>query len=67
MGAIERIGDAAGLELGAEAREAMRAWEADNPQGKHGRRRYALAEVGLAESEVRDAFSEYLERFGPLL
>ena len=67
MPAIERIGEAAGLELGAEAREAMRAWEADNPQGKHGRRRYALSEVGLSESEVREAFSGYLERFGPLL
>ncbi|MDD5175960.1 MAG: sulfotransferase [Sterolibacterium sp.] len=65
--AIERIHAAAGLELTAEARTAMRAWEANNPPGKHGRHKYTLESVGLRESDIRAAFADYLERFGKLI
>lgn len=67
MGLIERIYAAAGLNLTDEARAAMRAWEADNPQGKHGQHRYALDEAGLDEDTVRAAFAAYLDRFGSFL
>jgi Sulfotransferase family len=64
---IERISAAAGLELNDQALAAMRTWEAENPQNKHGRHRYALDQVGLVEAEVRAAFADYLDRFGHLL
>jgi Sulfotransferase family len=66
MGAIERIAAVAGLDLTAHTRATMRAWEANNPQHKHGQHRYELDQVGLEEPEVRAAFAEYVERFGHL-
>jgi hypothetical protein len=67
MGAIERIFEAAGVEITDAGREAMLAWEADNPQNKFGKHSYDLEQVGLTEDEVRAGFTEYQERFAPLL
>lgn len=53
----------AGASLTEEAREAMRAWLAKDAHGDLPRHRYALADFGLDESEVREAFADYAERF----
>jgi len=41
----------------------MRAYLADNPQGKHGRHMYSLEDFGLTKEQVRAHFRSYRERF----
>src|SRR5262249_40207115 len=53
-----------GLELTAEVEARMRAFLAANPQDKHGRHRYRLADTGLAEREWRVRTRRYQEYFG---
>lgn len=65
--AIKRIYAAAGVELSDEARAAMQAWEADNPQGKHGELRYTIEQYGLSRDEIRLACAPYLQRFENLI
>jgi hypothetical protein len=49
--------------LTADAEVAMRTLLADNPQGKHGKHTYSLAEFGLTAAGVRRHFRDYCERF----
>ncbi len=42
----------------------MRAYQANNPKGKHGRHTYNLEEYGLSKDQVREHFREYCEQFG---
>lgn len=46
-----------------EAEAAMVKKLADNPQGKHGKHVYSLAEFGLTADGVRAHFKDYCERF----
>jgi hypothetical protein len=64
LGVAERIYAHFGMELPDAARAAMEAHARANPQGKHGRHDYALAEYGLSEGRVLERFAPYLERFG---
>jgi hypothetical protein len=41
----------------------MKAFIDDNPKGKHGVHVYSPEDYGVVPSEVRKAFSTYLERF----
>jgi Sulfotransferase family len=47
----------------AAAGQAMRAYVANNPQGKHGRHEYTLEEFGLTRAQVRSHFDDYCRRF----
>ena len=49
--------------LTAEAEARMRRMLADNPQGKHGKHAYTLAEFGLTAEGVRKHFRDYCECF----
>jgi hypothetical protein len=51
------------LGLGEVAVAHMRAWQAANPQHKHGAVAYTLERFGLRLGEVRDAFAEYVRHF----
>ena len=42
----------------------MREHAASNPQGRHGRHTYDLADFGLTEDDVREVFAEYSEYYG---
>lgn len=53
----------AGRELSSEAEQAMRQWERDNEQGKHGKYSYSLEEFGLSEEMIDQVFAEYISRF----
>jgi Sulfotransferase family len=53
-----------GDELTPEAERRMRDHAAANPQGRHGRHTYGLADFGLTERRVRDAFAEYSAYYG---
>ena len=65
--AIERIYEAAGIELSAGARRAMLDWEVANPPGKHGKHSYSLEDFGVHAAQTRAAFADYLARFGDLV
>jgi hypothetical protein len=38
----------------------MRAWLADNPQGRHGQHRYSLSQWGFTKQDLEPYFSDYL-------
>jgi hypothetical protein len=46
-----------------EAEAAMRAWIADNPQGKFGKHEYKLAQFGHSEESIRPLVARYLDRY----
>jgi hypothetical protein len=43
-----------------EAERGMRAWLAGNPQNKHGKHSYALADWGFSRADLEPYFSDYL-------
>jgi hypothetical protein len=60
---VERIYEAFGLPMSAEAAAKMKWFIADNPQGKHGIHRYSPEEYGIKPEVVRRDFRPYIERF----
>lgn len=64
VAAVKRIYDHFGFALSPEGERAMRAWHADNPQGKHGGHRYAPEDFGLSEPMMADRFAAYRAHFG---
>jgi hypothetical protein len=64
MACVERIYAHFGLELSGPAADAMRAFIADNPQGKHGVHRYTAEAYGLDVAAERERFRGYTEHFG---
>ena len=49
----------AGETLSEVSFERMRLWTQSNPQNKYGKHQYSLAQYGLTESGIREAFAEY--------
>ena len=49
--------------LSAEAEARMTRLAAENPQHKHGRHVYSLAEFGLTPQAVRERYGAYCERY----
>ncbi len=64
VGAVARMYAHFGLDPGEGAFERMRAWHAENPQGKHGEHRYSADEFGLSASRMHERFGDYLRHFG---
>ncbi|MCX7864179.1 MAG: sulfotransferase, partial [Novosphingobium sp.] len=64
IGEVERIYAHFGEPLTDTARRAMEDWMKANPQGKHGRHDYALADYGLSRAAVHERFAAYIERYG---
>jgi len=60
---MRKLYRALGDEFTAAAEGGMRAWIADNPQGKFGKHEYALAQFGLTPDGVRSMFERYLSRY----
>ena len=50
------------LRLSSRAEQAMAAWITANPQDKHGRRAYTLAQFGLTETAAHERFADYMKR-----
>ena len=42
----------------------MRAWHAENPQGKHGGHEYRAEDFGLSVGEMAERFAPYLDHYG---
>lgn len=66
MTVVREIYRRSGYALSPSAEQAMRDWERQNEQGKHGEHRYSLAEFGLDEAQVERAFASYIERYSAL-
>lgn len=56
-----------GEPLTEEAEAAMRAFLANNQQGKHGKHHYTLEQFGLTKAGVQEHFRDYCERYGILV
>jgi hypothetical protein len=54
---VRRIQARFGWELSRESEAAMHAWLAANRKGRHGEHTYSLAEYGLSETMIREAFA----------
>jgi hypothetical protein len=65
LAVVERLYDAAGVDLDREPRTAMRDWLAAHPQHQAGRHTYDLAAYGLDRATVETALADYLNRFQP--
>jgi hypothetical protein len=63
VGAARRIAAHFGIEMSDAAETAMRAWHANNPQGKHGEHHYRAEDFGLTEDAIAARFTAYLEHF----
>jgi hypothetical protein len=63
IGVVHAIYAWEGSEYTREAEEAMRAYMADNQQGKFGRHAYSLEPFGLDAGELTERFAPYVERF----
>jgi hypothetical protein len=63
VGSVERIYRHFGCALSDEGRRRLAAWQADNPEAKHGRHEYAGEDLGLGDDEIRERFSGYMEYF----
>jgi hypothetical protein len=66
VGVAERIYHFAGLELTDELRIAMDQWSRANRAGSRGDHHYSAEQFGLTDTQIREAFAEYLDRFGGL-
>ncbi len=61
---IEALYQLRQLPLSAAARQNMSQWLAANPQGKHGRHEYCLADYRIEPAEVESLFGDYARRYG---
>jgi hypothetical protein len=64
LGVVRAIYEWEGTEYTPKAAAAMRAYMADNQQGKFGRHAYSLEPFGLDAGELTERFAPYVERFG---
>ena len=60
---MERLYAWDGEELTADVEKRMRHWIVENPQDKHGRHSYTLAEYGQSVEAVQPYFADYIERY----
>lgn len=63
VGTVRRAYEHFGLELSAEAAEAMQSFLDDHPSDKHGEHLYSFGDVGLDEKQVRAMFHRYQSYF----
>jgi hypothetical protein len=63
IGSVRRMYDHFGLEMSPAAEQGMRAWVAENPQGKHGEHRYRAEDFGLSTRGMHASFADYMEHF----
>ena len=61
--AIDAIYTACGTTLSETGRNAMQQWLDDNPQGKHGKHEYDIADYGIEQQEIDQLFGPYTERY----
>jgi Sulfotransferase family len=63
---VKNIYGHAGLPLSDRAKQAMRAWDRDNAQHKHGAHQYVLAQFGLTREIAEARYRDYSDAYGKL-
>jgi hypothetical protein len=63
VAAVKRIYDHFDLEFTEDAEQKLRGYRAENPPGKHGEHRYAIADFGLTDRDVLDRYAAYIDHF----
>jgi hypothetical protein len=63
-GVAERIYDFAGLELTPAVKDTMIEWNKASQSVERGEHKYAAEDYGLTNAGIRNAFAEYLDRYG---
>jgi Sulfotransferase family len=61
---IEEIYRRIGKPLSEQARSRINEWELKNRQHRHGVHNYSLAEFGLSDQMIDEAFAEYIRNYG---
>jgi Sulfotransferase family len=64
MTVVEEIYQRIAKPLSDLARTRIHDWENNNRQHKHGVHKYSLAEFGLTDQMIDEAFSEYIKEYG---
>jgi hypothetical protein len=64
LGAVAGIYRHFGLPFEGAPRDAVEAYSASHPKGKHGKHEYDLESYGLTRERVYERFARYIERFG---
>jgi hypothetical protein len=64
IGEAERLYDAFGLTLSAEARGRMEAFSKTNRHAHGPKHKYTLADFGLTEADIEETFGDYLDEYG---
>ena len=60
---LERAYSTFGIEMSDAARAGMEQWRTDNPRDKRPPHEYTLAQYGLTEEGIKEAFKEYRAAF----
>ena len=60
---VEKVYAFAGRPFTDKARQAIRNWETDNAQHKHGVYKYSLDDYSITETMITEKFRQYVERF----
>jgi len=63
MAEVARIYEFAGRPLSADVKSRMAATRQENPQNKHGKHSYQLADFGLAKDQIEPGYAAYRARF----
>lgn len=64
IAAVRKIHAYFGGELSEAGERALRAWQNDNPQHKHGRHEYRSEEIGITRDEILERFEIYMKHYG---
>lgn len=64
--AVARVYADIGVELTADAEQAMRSWLENGPRETADRPSYAAGDFGLDEETIRDRFRDYTDRHRPI-
>lgn len=62
IAAIRGIYAQAGMAWSTAAESGMQQWLAENPQGRHGRHRYSLADFAISESALLESCADYVAK-----
>ena len=63
IGEVRNAYEQFGIEWTPECDSALRQWNADNPQGKHGSHSHGSEQLGLSSAEIRERFADYIDYF----
>ncbi|RMD82697.1 MAG: sulfotransferase [Candidatus Dadabacteria bacterium] len=64
VGSVRRIYEYFGIDYTDATDRALRAWQADNPAGKHGEHRHSFEGVSMSAAEINERFAAYMDAFG---